>query len=87
MRDFVFEGTWVMELSSFIHQKPAKESFKALEPLELLAISRDNFFKLVESVPQFAQIYQKNLETSCTRSVAYRQFWEHGRGATRPVAL
>lgn len=68
-RDFVFEGTWVTELSSFIHQQPAKESFKALEPLELLSINRESFFKLVESVPQFSHIYQRNLETSYTRSV------------------
>lgn len=69
IRDFAFEGTFVAQLQSFINQTPSPECFQALEKTELLAISHESFFKLVAQVPQFGEIYRRNLEISYTNSV------------------
>jgi CRP-like cAMP-binding protein len=69
IRDFVFEGTFVTQLQSFANQTPSPECIQALSACELLAIGRDTFYQLVQQVPQFGEIYRRNLELSYTRSV------------------
>lgn len=69
IRDFVFEGTFVTQLQSFGQQTPSPECFQALSACELLAIGRDSFYQLVQQVPQFGEIYRRNLELSYNRSV------------------
>lgn len=61
-RYFAFEGNFVTALPSFIDQKPAEEYLQTIEKSELLCISRIDFFKLVDQVPQFAKLYTEILE-------------------------
>ncbi len=61
-RYFAFEGAFGTALPSLIDQTPAFEFVQTIEQSELLKISRENFFHLVETVPQFAKIYRQILE-------------------------
>jgi CRP-like cAMP-binding protein len=61
-RYFAFEGNLVAALPSFIDQKPAEEFMQTIEKCELLKIRRTDFYKLVETIPQFAKIYTEILE-------------------------
>lgn len=61
-RYFAFERNFVTALPSFIDQLPAEEYLQAIEPSELLCISRADFYLLVDTVPQFAKIYTEILE-------------------------
>lgn len=68
-RDIVTEGTWCSELSSFGTGNPATENIRTIEPCYLLAIDRQSFRKLMETVPQFDKVYKQILETSYNNSV------------------
>ncbi len=68
-RDIVTEGTWCSELSSFGTGVPAKENIKTVEPCELLAINKEDFSKLVQTVPQFEKVYKQILEASYINTV------------------
>lgn len=57
-----FDNTPVTVLTSFINQKPSVEYIDALEDSELLSISHDDFFKLLNEIPSWALFYQKILE-------------------------
>ncbi|PKV75304.1 CRP-like cAMP-binding protein [Pontibacter ramchanderi] len=61
-RFFAFEGGFGTALPSFIEQKPAEDYMQTIEKSELLRISRESFFHLVEKIPQFAFIYRQILE-------------------------
>lgn len=61
-RYFAFEGNFVTALPSFIDQLPAEEFLQAIEPSELLCITRADFYFLVDTVPLFAKIYTEILE-------------------------
>lgn len=63
-RYFAFEGAFGTALPSLIEQTPAFEFVQTIEKSELLSISRDSFFHLVDTVPQFAFIYRQILEVS-----------------------
>lgn len=62
IRYFAFEGKFGTALSSLIDQKPSFESIQAIEDTELLMISRQDFFHLVDTVPQINFIYRDILE-------------------------
>ena len=62
VRYFAFEGNFVAALPSFIDQKPAEEYMQTIEQCDLLKITRSDFYKLVETVPEFARIYTEILE-------------------------
>jgi len=49
-------------LPSLIEQTPAFEFVQTIESSELLKISRESFFHLVDTVPQFARVYRMILE-------------------------
>ncbi len=68
-RDIVTEGTWCSDLISFGSGKPSTENIRTVEPCELLAIDRQSFQKMLETVPQFEKIYKKLLENSYANSV------------------
>ncbi len=68
-RDIVIEGTWCSELISFGSGKPATENIRTVEHSELLAIDRQGFQKMMETVPQFNKVYKQILETSYANSV------------------
>ena len=61
-RYFAFEGAFGTSLPSLIDQSPAFEYVQTIEDSELLKISRESFFHLVNTVPQFASIYRQILE-------------------------
>jgi CRP-like cAMP-binding protein len=61
-RYFAFEGAFGTALPSLIKQSPAFEYLQTIEASELLKISRENFFHLVDTVPQFARVYRHILE-------------------------
>jgi CRP-like cAMP-binding protein len=63
-RYFAFEGAFGTALPSLIEQTPAFEFVQTIENSELLAISRDSFFHLVDTIPAFAFIYRQILELS-----------------------
>lgn len=61
-RYFAFEGNFVTALPSFIDQQVAEEYLQTIDKSELLAISREDFYHLVATIPQFAKIYTEILE-------------------------
>ena len=63
-RYFAFEGAFGTALPSLIEQTPAFEFVQTIEKSELLAISRESFYHLVDTVPQFQFIYRQILEVS-----------------------
>jgi CRP-like cAMP-binding protein len=63
-RYFAFEGAFGTALPSLIEQTPAFEFVQTIERSELLVISRNGFFHLVDTIPQFASIYRQILEIS-----------------------
>lgn len=68
-RDIVLENNWVSELISFGNRQPATENIRTVEPCELLAIDREGFQKMMETVPQFEVVYRQILEASYANSV------------------
>ena len=68
-RDIVLEDNWCSELLSFGSGNPATENIRSIEPCELLAIDRQSFQALMESVPQFDKVYKQILEASYANSV------------------
>lgn len=61
-RYFAFEGAFGGSLPSLIKQNPSFEFVQAVEPSHLLAISRDDFFYLVDTVPAITKVYRLILE-------------------------
>jgi CRP-like cAMP-binding protein len=68
-RDIITEDNWCSELQSFGTGQPAVENIRTIEPSELLAIDRQSFQKMVETVPQFDKVYKQILEASYANSV------------------
>jgi CRP-like cAMP-binding protein len=61
-RYLAFDGIIGTALSSFISNNQSFEFVDALEDSELLCISRANFYKLVDDIPEWARFYCKLLE-------------------------
>ncbi|MBL0882649.1 MAG: Crp/Fnr family transcriptional regulator [Chitinophagaceae bacterium] len=61
-RYFAFEGKFGTALTSFIEQKPSFEYIQCLESSELLVISHQDFFNLVNTVPEMNFLYRNILE-------------------------
>ena len=61
-RYFVFEGKFGTALSSLIEQKPSFEYVQCVEKSELLLISREDFYHLVDTVPEVNYVYRDILE-------------------------
>lgn len=68
-RDIVVEDHWCSELISFGSGQPAAENIRAVEPSQLLAINRQGFEELMNTVPQFDKVYRQILEASYANSV------------------
>lgn len=61
-RNFFFEGSFGTALPSLIDQKPANEYVQTIEPSDLLVISREDYFKLIEEIPACRKIYREKIE-------------------------
>ncbi|MFI0429310.1 Crp/Fnr family transcriptional regulator [Mariniflexile sp. HMF6888] len=59
---FALENSIISANTSFILQKPSRDCLVSLEPSELLLINRNDFYKLVDTVPQFASVYHQFIE-------------------------
>lgn len=68
-RDIVIEDNWCSELLSFGSGAPATENIRAVETCSLLAINRQSFQAMMETVPQFDKVYKQVLEASYANSV------------------
>jgi CRP-like cAMP-binding protein len=61
-RRFAFENTFSTSLTSFITGEPLTEITKAIEPTELLYISREDFYGLLDVIPAWEKFYRNYLE-------------------------
>ncbi len=68
-RDIIVEEGWCSELISFGSGQPATENIRAVEASDLLCIHRADFQKLLQSVPQFDDVYKQILEASYANAV------------------
>jgi len=59
---FALEDSIMSAIPSFILQKPSRDFLVSLEPSELLVISRENFLKLNDTIPEFHAVYNKFME-------------------------
>lgn len=67
-RYFAFEEKFGIALTSLIEQKPSFEYIQSLEESEVLVISREDFFWLVDKVPDVNLIYRDILEMAYVTS-------------------
>jgi CRP-like cAMP-binding protein len=61
-RYIAFEGIFGTALASFISEQPTLEYVQALEPSELLVISRTDFYALLDEIPAWERLYRISLE-------------------------
>jgi len=61
-RRFAFENNFSTSLTSFISGEPLTEFTKAIETTELLYISRDDFYHLLDVIPAWEKFYRNYLE-------------------------
>jgi len=61
-RRFAFENAFSTSLTSFISGEPLTEFTKAIETTELLYISRDDFYRLLDIIPAWEKFYRNYLE-------------------------
>ncbi|MCA0445446.1 MAG: Crp/Fnr family transcriptional regulator [Bacteroidetes bacterium] len=59
---FAGPGLFIASLTSLLRSEPARESIRAVNPAELLVISRADFFALMEELPAFEKLYLSLLE-------------------------
>lgn len=64
IRYFAFENKFGTDMSSFIQQCPSVENIEALDDCQLLRISRDDFFEMVDTIPVINQLYRHILESA-----------------------
>jgi len=63
-RHLAFEQQFITSLGSFITQEPSHEYVQTLEACELLRISRQNFYYLLECVPAWEKFFRHYLENA-----------------------
>lgn len=61
-RYFAFENKFGTALTSFINQKPSIEFMQSVIRSEVLKIKRQDFYHLVDSMPEVSSVYQNMLE-------------------------
>ena len=59
---FALEDQIMSAITSFVLQKPSRDFLVSIVPSDLLVISRDSFFKLNDTVPEFAEVYNKFMQ-------------------------
>lgn len=61
-RYFAFEKQFATALMSFITSEPSKEFIQAVESSEVLYITHQDFYALLNTIPQWEKFYRKYLE-------------------------
>lgn len=59
---FALEDQIMSAITSFVLQKPSRDFLVSIVPSDLLVISRDRFFKLIDTVPEFRDVYNQFME-------------------------
>ncbi len=71
---FAWEGWWISDFNSFIHQEAAELNIDAVEDTDLLLISREHYDKLLADFPimerYFRILYQNSLVTKDKRLIS-----------------
>jgi CRP-like cAMP-binding protein len=65
---FALEDQIMSAITSFVLQQPSRDYLVAIEPSDLLVISRESFTLLTETVPEFKEVYNKFMEFSFIHS-------------------
>jgi len=55
---FAFEDWWAGDLESFLNKTTATSYWQALEPSEIVSITRNRFDELSGQIPAFAELYR-----------------------------
>lgn len=63
-RYIAFENSIVASIASFLSRQPSFEFVDTLEDCELSVISREDFYRLAEDIPQWERFYRTLLETA-----------------------
>jgi len=63
-RYFAFENQFATALVSFITSDASEEFIQAVEDTEVYSISHEDFYELLDSVPQWEKFYRIYLETA-----------------------
>lgn len=58
---FFFEGDFVASFESLHKQQASLFSLESIEPSEVLAIKRTDFYNLIERMPSYRKIYEEKL--------------------------
>jgi CRP/FNR family transcriptional regulator, anaerobic regulatory protein len=61
---FFFENGWYADLDSFLTQQPSGQNIQALEPSEILTISREKLYEVYDRVPIFERFGRLIIEKS-----------------------
>lgn len=61
-RRIVFENAFSTTLVGFITREPSKEFTQAIEPTTILFINREEFYVLLDAIPEWEKFYRKYLE-------------------------
>jgi CRP-like cAMP-binding protein len=61
-RRIIFENAFSTSLVGFITREPSKEYTQALEPTTLLYTTRDEFYALLDTIPDWEKFYRQYLE-------------------------
>ncbi len=59
---FALEDQLMSAITSFVLQKPSRDFLVSIVPSDLLVISKDNFFKLIATIPEFKDVYNQFME-------------------------
>lgn len=59
---FALENQLMSAITSFVLQQPSRDYLVSLVPSDLLIISRASFFKLIDTIPEFKDVYNKFME-------------------------
>ena len=59
---FALEDQIMSAITSFVLQQPSRDFLVSVEPSELLIISRDSFFKLIDTIPEFRDVYNQFMQ-------------------------
>jgi CRP-like cAMP-binding protein len=60
--NFALEDYWIGDLESFIFQKPTIYYIQALEPSELILLSRKNFYRANDELPKFKKFHDEKVQ-------------------------
>lgn len=58
---FFFEGDFVASFESLNKHQPSLFSLESIEPTEVLAIKREDFYNLLEQIPSLRKVYEEKL--------------------------